>query len=228
MVTAAEVVRILIGSELSGNIETAYVLSYAVPNKLLGANHGGNSSGFSFGAVQLDIAHNKNARACFTEILETARNEGALSAQDFNRFLRYVGTARPDLKAEFAQVYRGDRSVLNDKVFSQPWARAIIDRHVEAYVSDSLLGSVNDFLIAIRDRWGDVTVFNSSHLDYHTAVAAMTSISNRTGGLGGSTNHFLQIHPKSLQTVRDRYESILGDHWFLVEIGGRLFRDGID
>lgn len=226
MVTAPEVVRILIGSELGGTIETAYVLSFAVPNDLLAQSNGGNSSGFSFGAVQLDIGNNSTAQDAYREILSAARNQGAITDAEHDRFIRYNGVKRPDLVADLAPHYRADRSALNAKVFSQVSIRAIIDKHVEAYVSASLLPSVNNFLAAVVGKWGEDCVFATGHADYHTAVAAMTSISNRTGGLNQSTAHFLDTQPRSLQEVKDRYNSIgsIRGHWHLVEQGAKLFR----
>lgn len=78
-VTSQGLINILLGTELGGNAKLQYVVSYAVPNKLLGKSKDGNSSGFSFGVVQLDIANNSFAAKAYKEILEGALTAGTIS-----------------------------------------------------------------------------------------------------------------------------------------------------
>ena len=56
----------------------------------------------------------------------------------------------------------------------------------------------------------------------------MTSISNRTGGLRGSTKYFVNLPsaPNVLSDVKKRYDSVLGDHWHLVEKGTETYKAG--
>ena len=77
-VTSQGLINILLGTEIGGNAALQYVVSYAVPNKLLGKSKDGNSSGFSFGVVQLDIANNSFAAKAYKEILDGALAAGTI------------------------------------------------------------------------------------------------------------------------------------------------------
>ena len=227
-VTSQGLTNILLGTELGGNAKLQYVVSYAVPSKILGKSKDGNSSGFSFGVVQLDIANNSFARKAYGEILDGALTAGTITQAQHTQFMRYSGKQRPDLDANLSSSYSADRKTLTDKVFTTEAAHGIIDKYTLEYVSSSLHPSVDKFLDAVEEKWGPDTVFSTENADFHTAVAAMTSISNRTGGLRGSTKYFVNLPsaPNVLSDVKKRYDSVLGDHWHLVEKGTETYKAG--
>ena len=227
-VTSKGLINILLGSELGGNKALQYKVSYAVPNKLLGTSLGGNSSGFSFGVVQLDIANNSSAAKAYKEILD-----GALAAKTINQtqrdhFMLYSGMKRPDLDPALSGAYKADQKTLTDTVFSTAAAHAIIDKYTLEYVAGSLHPAVDTFLDAVAAKWGPDTVFSTANADFYKAVAAVTSISNRTGGLTGSTRYFINepSAPNVLADVKARYDSVLGDHWSLVMKGAETYKAG--
>lgn len=227
-VTPRGLINILLGTELGGDADKQYVVSFAVPNVLLGKRNGGNSSGFSFGVVQLDIGSNSFAQKAFREILDAALRDKTITAPEHQHYLAYSGLKRPDLVPQFAGVYRQDRSALTSRVFTAQSARDVIDKYTLEYVATTLHPSVDRFLDAVTGKWGTGTVFDPAHPDYATALAAMTSISNRTGGLNGSTMHFLNIHaaPRTIESVKDRYDAVLSDHWHLVLEGVKTYKAG--
>jgi len=226
-VTANDLLEILIGSELEGDLNDQYVVSFAVPNNLLGRSNDGNNSGFSFGAVQLDIGNNNFAIAAYASILNAARNNNTITQGQYNQFAKYNGVKRPDLVNGLRDTYAADRKYLTDNVFSKQFAKDIIDVQSTKYIGQTLLPSVDNFLNAIEAKWGTNTVFDPAHADYHTAVAAVASISNRTGGLTQSTAYFLGASNRvdSFSDVKTRYDAVLGDHWNLVLLGGQRFED---
>ena len=205
-----------------------YVVSYAVPNSILGKSMSGNSSGFSFGVVQLDIANNSFAGKAYTEILDGALAAGTITQDRHTHYMLYRGQKRPDLDPALAPVYRADKKALTDDVFSADAAHRIIDKYTLEYVSGSLLPSVDKFLDAVEAKWGPDTVFSTQNADFYTAVSAMTSLSNRTGGLAGSTRYFVNLAsaPNVLADVKKRYDAVLGDHWALVEKGAETCKAG--
>ena len=227
-VSTQGLVNLLAGTELGGRTDQIYKVNFAVPNKLLGKETGGNSSGFSFGIVQLDIANNSQAKKAYAEILADALSTGRIDQATCDRLEKYNGCKRPDLDKTLAASYRQDRALLTDTVFTAASAHAIVDRYTADYVERSLLGAVNNFLSAVESKWGPNTVFAESNPDCYTAITAMASISNRTGGLRGSTRHFenLASSPDTLSVVKARYDSVLGDHWHLIEVGARLYKEG--
>jgi hypothetical protein len=227
-VTSQGLINILLGTELGGNAKLQYVVSFAVPNKLLGKSKDGNSSGFSFGVVQLDIANNSFAAKAYKEILDGAMAAGTISQDQHTQFMRYSGKQRPDLDPALSSAYSDDRKTLTGTVFSTSAAHGIIDKYTLDYVSGSLHPSVDKFLDAVAAKWGPDTVFSTQNADFYTAVAAMTSISNRTGGLNGSTKYFVNLPsaPNALSDVKKRYDSVLGDHWSLVLKGAETYKAG--
>lgn len=230
-ITVDDLATILLGTEHAGNANTVYRVSYAVPNSLLGVAQGGNNSGFSFGIVQLDIGVNQFAQQAYTDILHGARAAGVISEPDYNRLLQYRGDSRYDLDPALANTYQQDRVLLNDTIFNQQFARDIIDDYNAQYLEQQLLGTVRNFLTAMTVAWGDESVFAYSHPDYHLAVAAVTSIANRTGGLTQTTQFFQQNQPDAIADVRARFEAVLPGNndadWQLVQIGGNLY-EGAD
>lgn len=227
-VTSQGLINILLGTEIGGNAALQYVVSYAVPNKLLGKSKDGNSSGFSFGVVQLDIANNSFAAKAYKEILDGALAAGTITQAQHTHFMLYSGKRRPDMDPVLGPVYRDDRKALTSIVFSTSAAHGIIDKYTLEYVSGSLHPSVDRFLDAVAAKWGSDTVFSTKNADFYTAVAAMTSISNRTGGLSGSTRYFVNLAsaPNALADVKKRYDDVLGDHWHLVEKGAETYKAG--
>lgn len=137
------------GTEIGGNAVLQYVVSYAVPNSILGKSMSGNSSGFSFGVVQLDIANNSFAGKAYTEILDGALAAGTITQDRHTHYMLYRGQKRPDLDPALAPVYRADKKALTDDVFSADAAHRIIDKYTLEYVSGSLLPSGTNFWM----RW---------------------------------------------------------------------------
>jgi len=223
-VSADDLLNILAGTELSGRIDLAYVASLAVPNSLLGASRGGNGSGFSFGIVQLDIGNNTFAQSAYVDLLTYARllPFGIIDDVSYARLLSYNGVQRPDLNSQLSDTYRSDLELLST-IFKLDGAKDIIDSYSRAYVSQSLLGTVNSFLGTLQQTYGNNSVLNPNHPDFATALAAIVSIANRTGGLDGSLAYFLANQPLTLDDVQSRYNDVLGDHWSLVEVGGLMY-----
>lgn len=140
----------------------------------------------------------------------------------------YKDKQRPDLDPALSSVYTADRKTLTGTVFSTSAAHEVIDKYTLEYVSESLHPSVDKFLDAVAAKWGPDTVFSADNADFYTAVAAMTSISNRTGGLRGSTRYFVDLPsaPNALSDVKKRYDSVLGDHWSLILKGAETYKAG--
>ncbi|WP_416898090.1 MAG: hypothetical protein ACMVY4_22060 [Minwuia sp.] len=228
-VTVQGILNILIGTELGGRMEHRYRVSLAVPNSLLGKTKGRNSSGFAFGAVQLDIGGNTYARAAYRAALDQALESGLIDREKYDDLIVYDGMKRPDLVHAVATRQRADRDFIQNTILADAAVRAIIDAKELDYLGDTLHPSVDSFIDAVVAKWGAGTVFEPDHADFHTAVAAMTSISNRTGGLRGSTNYFVgaATPPRTLDAVRTRYNKVLPPHdWHLIELGAGTYRDG--
>lgn len=233
-VTIQGLYDLLVGIELGGVASRQYEVNFAVPNSLLGISRGNNKSGLSFGLSQLDIGNNPVAANAYLEILNDAVQNGTISQSHFNSLIRYNNVQRPDLDPNLSSSYRNDIRFLEQNVFSQQGAQNIIDRYTNQYVTNILHPAVDTFLDTMYAKYGSSTVFHPSHPDFHTAVAAVTSIANRTGDLGefkngswtGSTGYFLNSAnaPMTLADVKQRYDSFLGDHWDLVQVGGALYK----
>ena len=224
-IDAQDLRNILLGTEHGGNEATIYKVSYAVPNKYIGKSVSGYNSAFSFGIVQLDIGSNGYAKSAYAEILNTAKARGDITQAQLNRLDDYSGTSRYDLDPDLKDTWRADRALLQT-IFDKSYAHAIIDKYGDQYIKNTLLGTVCNFVEAMEDKWGEDSVFHEDNPNYHTAVAAITSIANRTGGLGGTTTHFLSTKPDSLADVQARFLSLRGftsDDWKLIQIGGNLF-----
>lgn len=218
-VTINDLRSILIGTELGGLIARAYKVSLAVPHSMRGKERGRNSSGFSFGIVQLDIGNNSFAQRAYADILSAAVKAAIITPTWQQHLLRYNKLKRPDLDDFLGSAYQADMDFLNEKLFALDETRDIIERYTSDYLAQSLQSSVNDFLSAMQSNWGEQTVFQESNPDCPLALSAIVSISNRTGGLNGSTTYFLQHQPVDLAAVKKRYMAVLGDHWSLVERG---------
>lgn len=219
-----QVKTILFGTELSSRHEDIYKVSYAVGDEDLGHQQSKKDikSGFSFGIVQLDIGNNDYAIAAYTKILDEALRKQDITSEKYNSLIRYNSIQRPDLEAEFKDTYQDDRSYLNQNIFSQDYASNIIDDYTDQYLTDTLVDKVNDFLIAVQNKWSNETVFREGNSDYEVAISAMVSIANRTGGLIESTEYFLNNEPKELKDVKERFNSIKAfkeEEWRLIEQG---------
>ncbi|MBO9426306.1 hypothetical protein J7444_16320 [Labrenzia sp. R4_1] len=228
--SSEEIFQILLGTEHAGNSATVYWVSLAVPNSLLGQSQGGNNSGFSFGIVQLDAGSNSFAHSALTSILQTARDTGNLTSSQFTHLSQYVGAGRPDLNPNLASTYAADRAFLNDTIFDEQYARDIVDQYSQLYIESSLLPTLTTFLDTMEDRWGTGTAFNSSHPDYASALAMITSIANRFGSIRETTAHFLETEPSSLAVVKARFDQLAAttvvepEDWDLVLIGADLWQ----
>ncbi|QDG77978.1 hypothetical protein [Labrenzia sp. PHM005] len=229
-ITSEEIFQILLGTEHSGNSATVYRVSFAVPNSLLGQSHGGNNAGFSFGIVQLDAGSNSFAQSALSQILQRARDTGAIDNTQYVRLSQYVGASRPDLDPVLASTYAADRSFLNDTVLGQQYANDIVDLYSEQYIASSLLPTLQTFLTVIEEKWGTGTAFNISHPDYASALAMITSIANRFGSINETTAYFLATEPSSLAVVKARFDQLATttvvnpQDWDLILIGADLWQ----
>lgn len=70
--------------------------------------------------------------------------------------------------------------------------------------------------------WGEGTVFDENHPDYNLAVAAITSVLNRTGDGGNALTYLQNTKPDDLKVIHDAYNLIGDSHWDLVEIGAAM------
>lgn len=208
-ITVEELRAILLGTELSGHADAQYVVSYAVPNSLLGVAQDHNNSGFSFGIVQLDIGVNAFAQQAYAAILNDALSAGLINQEVFGRLGSYSADTRYDLDPALSATYVADRDLLNSTIFNQPFAHQIIDTYTNLYLEQSLLGKVQNFLTAMDIAWGPNSVFDYNNPDYHLAVAAITSIANRFGSLTNTTTYFQNHQPAAIDDVRLRFDALL-------------------
>ena len=125
-VTYEQIRKILRGTEVSGDINKAYVISLAVNNNMLGVKRGDNGSGFSFGEVQLDIGNNDYAQDAYAEILQNALNKGHITKD------RYNDVQRPDMHDGFRDRYKEDMNFLDENVFNgNEETNATIERYTK-------------------------------------------------------------------------------------------------
>ena len=226
-ITTKELAIILLGTEHSGSQDSIYEVNFAVPKSLLGSSRGGNNSGFSFGIVQLDIGVNGFAQQAYTEILDNALSNDVINQTQYDRLLSYRGESRYDLDPTLRSSYIADKDLLNNTIFVRQDAWKIVDTYNELYLEQSLLGKVQDFLDAMTAAWGTDSVFDYNNDDYHSAVAAITSLANRFGSLTNTTAHFEADQPKTIADVRAWFDTRLpttnNNDWQLVQIGASLF-----
>jgi len=233
MVTGEQLLSILAGTELSGNLSQAYEASYAVGNAIYGVSRGNNASGISFGVVQLDIGNNSFAQSAYREVLVLGAvsflqldPESFFNDTTYRRLLSYNGVQRPDLDEELVIHLKSDRKILT-QIFNLTGAKSIIDKYTAEYLESDILPEINKFLSDVTGAWDSETVFDSTHPDYPTALAAISAIKNRTGSIAGTRRYFLANQPITLDDVRDRFNAVLpARDWHLVEIGGALYRAG--
>jgi hypothetical protein len=229
--SSEEIFQILLGTEHAGNSETVYRVSFAVPNSLLGQSQGGNNSGFSFGIVQLDAGSNSFAQSALTSDPADStrhRQPDKLSIHAFEPICRCQPAG---LKSRPCVHYMlQTEAFLNDTIFDEQYARDIVDQYSQLYIESSLLPTLTTFLDTMEDRWGTGTAFNSSHPDYASALAMITSVANRFGSIRETTAHFLETEPSSLAVVKARFDQLAAttvvepEDWDLVLIGADLWQ----
>jgi len=214
-ITVSDVKAILLGTELSGNSNAIYRISFnAVAN-----------SGFSFGVAQLDIGSNGLAQQAYAAILDDALAATAINQPTYNRLIAYNGHSRYDLDPNLSSTYQSDKDLLNTTVFSRQAAHNIIDTYTDQYITGDPLIEIQNFLDAMDAAWGTDSVFAYNNAQYALALAAITSIDNRFGNLNQTTVYFQTHQPSSIGDVRDRFMSLAGANqgqWDLVEIGANL------
>ncbi|UHD47606.1 hypothetical protein LUX29_10770 [Aureimonas altamirensis] len=190
---------------------------------MLETTRGDNSSGFTFGVVQLDIGSNSFAMEAYDKILLHAYLiEGDISSVQFENLMKYRGSKRPDLDKDLALTYKNDRAFLNTTVFSKQYAQDYIDLYTNKYLDSSLVKKVNAAIDKIVGIWGDDTVFNPSHKDYNIAVAALTSVLNKTGSGGEALPYLHSTRPDSISVVHTAFDKVAEPRWDLVEIGAAM------
>lgn len=232
-ISAEELAAILIGTELSGNADAAYRVSYAVSNADLGdSSSTGNNSGFSFGIIQLDIGVNGNAQAAYAQILNDALQDGTINQETFNRLIRYNGESRYDLDPVLSADFDADRSFLNDVIFAREEVQSVVDFFTNKDLEERVLPKVDNFLDEMQAAFGNEHVFDYFAEDYHTAVAAIVSVVNRTNStLNQSIAHFKNDQPTTLDDVMDWFEDLIvptfgaikSEDWNLIVTGGQTY-----
>jgi hypothetical protein len=223
---------ILVGAELGGDSDAAYSVSYAVPTANFGVETP-NNSGFSFGIIQLDIGVNGNAQDAYSTILNEALADNAIDQATFDRLIRYNGESRYDLDALLADDFQADQDYLNEYVFSRPEAHEVIDFYTNQDLSQRVLPKVKNFLGEMEQTWGGETnVFSYLSDGYHTAVAAIVSVVNRTNSqLTQSIEWFEERQPLSVDVVHQWFDELIvptfgaihSHEWSLIATGGETY-----
>jgi len=136
--------------------------------------------------------------------------------------MKYLGTKRPDLDKDLALTYKDDREFLNSNIFNKQYAHDYIDEYTNKYLDSSFTKKVNRAIDKIVELWGDDTVFNPSHKDFKVAVAALTSILNKTGNGGDALPYLHSNKPDSISVVHTAFDTVIEPRWDLVEIGAAM------
>jgi len=155
-----------------------------IPDKYLGTPEFGKS-GFSFGAVQLDIGSNTYAKRAYSQILSAGVSGGVIT-QAQSDYLSQFAVKRPDIL--FPDTYKAARAELNSTVFDPnssiaPQVNQIIATQQQSYLDSKIVPMVNNFL-----NTHTTGVFDPSDPGYATSVAAVVSAANISGNLGRFTS----------------------------------------
>ncbi|WP_157070066.1 Hint domain-containing protein [Aureimonas frigidaquae] len=195
-----------------------YRVTLAVKDSILEKERHGNSSGFTFGLPQLDIGSNDQGIMAYGEILDAAVANGDIDLKQFIRLYDYMGVKRPDLDRNLQTRYKEDKAFLSELISNHQYAKDIVDKYSDEYLNGVLLKKINSFFDAIKERWGDDTVFNRSHDDSAIAIAAALSVANRSNGLNDLASALSDTRPKTIAAVKAAFNGDANE-WELVVKG---------
>jgi hypothetical protein len=233
-ITANQALSILAGTELSGKINLQYKVSYAVPNSIMYTSRNGNSSGLSFGVVQLDIGANAYAQSAYVSILNLALNSGKIDNQTYDQLKAFNGVKRPDLNAELASYLPEARTALNAIILTTPGAKQIIDDVQNQYVTKTLLPKLNSKIDSLNAYFETDNVLNSGTSDTNLALSALVSLYNRNPTLFNDAISNIKLkygdgESLTLQMIKDEYNYQLGNlaDWPLVQKGATSLENNV-
>ncbi len=224
-------------SEHGGKPNKVFTASWAAPGngvvaQLLNSTKPDNSSGISFGLVQLDIgAGNPFGVQAYETILSNAFGNGVITQDEFDHLLTYIGMNRSEIQAAYRgstvlqAEFKNDLNVLN-ALFSTTDAKDIIV-NASLQQTQTIVTAFFTGPTALYDNmqhiWSDGnSVFSSTNPDYYSAMAVLIATKNRQGSLGGDLVSYLETHEiTSLADLKAAYAiykpSLLSDErggWF--------------